>query len=104
MWPCGLALGLLTTAVLLALAGFGVHPSSATDPHSSFRCPPPVTSAWGNTPALEHERSATWANADGEVNVHCTKPARRRLVLAIGAIGISVFLAVSNDRRPATRL
>ncbi len=83
-------------AVVLALGGFGVHPGSASDPHSSFRCPPAIVSAWGGT-ALE--RSPTEAPTDTEVDVRCATPAQRRVGLAVLAVGVSAVLGSAEVRR-----
>ncbi|MGI9033970.1 MAG: hypothetical protein ACR2HY_09925 [Acidimicrobiales bacterium] len=94
-----LAWAVLVGALVVAVAGFGVHPGSAADPRSSFRCPPPLVSAWGHANALERSSAVGWV-ADREVEVRCGAPARRRMALAFAGVGITVFLVVGEGGRP----
>jgi hypothetical protein len=95
----------LVAAFVVAVAGFGIG-SHGRDPHASFRCSPPLVSAWSRVAAFEKERLPPGA-PDPDVDVACTAAAQGRMALAasLGFIGVG-FLAVSwldDPRRQAKR-
>jgi hypothetical protein len=95
----------LVAAFVLVVAGFGVG-SHGRDPHASFRCPPPLVSAWTRVLAFEKERVPP-GTPDPDVEVACTTPAQGRLAVAasFGVIGVGL-LAISwldDSRRYAKR-
>lgn len=99
----------MAAAFVVVVAGFTVGPRQH-DPHASFRCPPPVVSAWSNAVALEKEKLPP-GTPDADVNVGCAKPAQGRVAVAssLGLVGV-IFLTVSavghpdERRRPVRRI
>jgi hypothetical protein len=95
----------LVAAFVVVVAGFGVG-SHGRDPHATFRCPPPLVSAWSRVLAFEKERLPP-GTPDPEVDVACMSAAQGRVAAAsvLGVIGLGC-LAVSwldDSRRHAKR-
>ncbi len=99
-WPAWLAFLAVAVVAFFSLAGFGVHPDDRIDRQSSFRCTPPLVSAFSHSEAFE--RVSTPASVgDSEVDVGCRAPAKRRLYVAAGAAVVGGLVVVR--RRPGRR-
>ncbi len=99
-WSAWLAFLTVSVVAFLSLAGFGVHPDDTIDRQSSFRCTPPLVSAFSRSSAFE--RVSTPAPVgDSEVDVGCRAPAQRRLYVAAGVAILGGLVVVR--RRPGRR-
>jgi hypothetical protein len=85
----------LTAAFVIAVAGFPRASHPAADPDASFRCPPPLVSAWTRTMALEKEHPRNGA-PDAEVQVNCQGWGESRLTWAL-SLGVLGAVAVTAD-------
>src|SRR5437870_207794 len=98
---CGMAV-----AYVIALAGYPVTARHASDPGTSFRCPPPLVSAWARNPAFEKDRSFGLAtDTDEDVDVNCHGPSHARLVsaLLIAVLGAGALTTSGRLRRSSAR-
>ena len=86
----------LAAAFVIAVAGFSRASHPAADPDGSFRCPPPLVSAWTRTLALEKERPGD-SGPDAEVQVNCQAWGESRLTWAL-SLGVLGAVAVTADR------
>lgn len=100
-WSTPVVLAAAVAVAFLSLAGFGVHPDDVVDRQSSFRCTPPVVSAFSHGTAFE--RTSAPAATDGEVSVGCRDAARRRLWLAAGMAIVGSAVAMGSRRRGPRR-
>lgn len=95
-WSAPVALAAAVAVAFLSLAGFGVHPDDVVDRQSSFRCTPPVVSAFSHGSAFE--RTSASSAADGEISVGCRAAAQKRLWLAAGIAIVGSAMAMRSQR------